>query len=121
MIFPRRGSDCPPSRLPVCPATGGGGGGESRPAASLWCPPRRYVDRCWPQSVMTAPSESGNEGEVGQLEGNQDEIAHGSVEGMIEILDFDVWTCGYTICRDIPLTLARACIIFVVCTAYTTL
>ena len=27
----------------------------------------------------------------------------------------------YTICRDIPLTLARACIIFVVCTAYTTL
>ena len=26
-----------------------------------------------------------------------------------------------TICRDIPLTLARACIIFVVCTAYTTL
>ena len=28
---------------------------------------------------------------------------------------------NYTICRDIPLTLARACIIFVVCTAYTTL
>ena len=27
----------------------------------------------------------------------------------------------YTICRDIPLTLGRACIIFVVCTAYTTL
>ena len=28
---------------------------------------------------------------------------------------------AYTICRDIPLTLARACIIFVVCTAFTTL